>query len=98
MGCVLMSVLFGLPRLALVVIWASRDGYLSAAFGSWLLPLMGFFFLPYTTLGFAIGINSLGAAGEMPPLGWLFTLLGLAADLGLTGRGAVQARRRRSAD
>ena len=92
MGCVLLSVLLGLPRLALAVIWATRDGYLSAAFGSWLWPLLGFLFFPYTTLGFAVGMNSLGAAGELPPLGWLFVLLGLAADLGLTGCSAREAR------
>jgi hypothetical protein len=96
MGCLLLSVLFGMPRLALIWLWIARDGYLSGAFGSALWPIIGFFFLPYTTLAFAFSSSSLGAAGEVNALGWVLIFLGLAADLGISGRGAARARRVRS--
>ena len=40
------------PRLALIVIWIFTD-LLSRAFSSWIIPLLGFFFLPWTTLTYA---------------------------------------------
>ena len=51
MGCIL--VLFALisPRLALVGTWLFTD-LLSRAFDSWLVPLAGFFLLPWTTLAY----------------------------------------------
>jgi hypothetical protein len=53
MGCCLVS-LFALisPRLALFLIWIFGD-VLSRAFSSWVIPLLGFFFLPWTTLAYA---------------------------------------------
>ena len=51
MACLL--VLFALisPRLALVGTWLFTD-LLSRTFDSWLVPLAGFFFLPWTTLAY----------------------------------------------
>ena len=52
MGC--LAALFALisPRLALVFVWIFSD-WLGDAFDSWLLPLLGFFLLPWTTLAYA---------------------------------------------
>lgn len=95
MGCVLVLALIGLPRLALLWLWIARHGYVSQAFeGIAVWPILGFLLLPTTTLAYAYGINSLGAPGEMTPLGWLLTGIGLVFDLGLNGSGARQARRR----
>jgi len=87
-GCI--AVLF--PRLALFLVWFFGDHYFTRAFHSWLLPVLGFFFLPLTTLAFAFGMNSLGTPGDMPPLGWLLVIIGLAGDLGLWSGGARGAR------
>ncbi len=96
MGCLLILAVFGLPRIGLIVLWFTQPGYVSQALGSALLPILGFLFLPTTTLAFAYGMNGLGGAGgEMPPLGWLLTILGLVVDLGLTGGGAVSRRPKR---
>ena len=92
MGCALLLLLLGAPRLALFFVWILRDGYLSAAYETSLWPILGFFFLPVTTLAFAYGMNSLGAPGEMTSLGWLLTGVGLLIDLGFTGGGARSAR------
>ncbi len=52
MGCLV--VLFALisPRLALFFVWLFSD-WLSLAFDSWVVPLLGFFLLPWTTLAYA---------------------------------------------
>jgi hypothetical protein len=75
------------PRLALFLVWLFGGNYLSRAYEQWIWPVLGFFFLPLTTLAFAFGLNSLGRAGEMTPLGWLLVALAAAVDLGLLGGG-----------
>ena len=77
-------VVFGLltPRFIMVVLWLVGD-YLSRAFdGSWLLPLLGFFLLPTTTLTYAIAENSMdGVRG----LRLVLVILGALVDLGVVG-------------
>lgn len=70
------------PRFIMVVLWLVGD-YLSRAFdGSWLLPLLGFFLLPTTTLTYAIAENSMdGVRG----LGLVLVILGALVDLGVVG-------------
>ncbi len=95
MPCLVGCIAIAFPRLALFLVWFFSGGYLSRAFGGWLWPLLGFFFLPLTTLAFAFGMNSLGAPGQMPPLGWLLVLIALLMDIGLLGGGGQSARRYR---
>ena len=51
-GCFLALMAWISPRLALFFVWLFSD-VLSDAFDSWLLPLLGFFLLPWTTLAYA---------------------------------------------
>ena len=88
-GC--LALLF--PRVALVLVWLFGGIYLARAFDSLLLPLLGFFFLPLTTLTFAFGINSLSTPGQMSPVGWLLTGLAVLVDIGLIGGGGRSAQR-----
>ncbi len=84
------------PRFVLVLVWLFGGGYLGRAFESRMWPVLGFFFLPLTTLAFVYSMNSLGAPGDVPPLGWvLITLAGLS-DLGLIGNGERGRRHRRN--
>jgi hypothetical protein len=92
MPCFVGCIAIAFPRLACFLVWFFGDDYFSRAFGGWLVPLLGFFFLPLTTLAFAFGMNTLGAPGEMEPLGWLLVLVGLAGDLGLLSGGAQGAK------
>ena len=80
------------PRLALFLVWLFGGNYLARAYDSWLLPLLGFFFLPATTLAFAFGVNSLSSPGHMSPLGWLLTGVGVLLDIGLLGGGGKSAK------
>jgi hypothetical protein len=93
--CFLGCLALAFPRLALALVWLFGGNYLSRAYGSWLWPLLGFFFLPLTTLAFAFAYNALGNASGVSPFGWLLTGLALLADLGLLGGGHKQWRRYR---
>jgi len=80
------------PRVALFLVWFFGNAYFTRAYSSWLLPLLGFFFLPLTTLVFAFAMNSLGTPGQVGPVGWLLVLLALGGDLGLYKGGADGAK------
>jgi len=84
MGCASFSALLGMPRVAFMLVWFFQPEYIQRALdGVTLLVLLGFVFLPLTTLGFAYGMNSLGPPGEMTPLGWALTGISFAIDIGL---------------
>ena len=84
MCCVLALLAFLGPRLVLVLLWLFTN-YLSRAFDSLLVPLLGFLFLPWTTIAWAIAQNELGGLNG---LGLLVVILGLLADVGVLGGGA----------
>jgi hypothetical protein len=66
------------PRLALVAVWLFSN-ILSRAFDSWLLPLIGFFVLPWTTLAYAImwDLGTLRVSG----FEWFIVILAFVADI-----------------
>jgi hypothetical protein len=82
------------PRLIMVLMWLFSN-YLSHAYGTWVWPLLGFFFLPTTTIAFAIAQNEFGGFR-----GWgaVITVLGVLFDLGVLGgaRGRGILRRDRA--
>ena len=53
MGCFVALLALLSPRLALFAVWIFSD-WLSRAFDSWIVPLLGFFLLPWTTLAYAV--------------------------------------------
>jgi hypothetical protein len=67
------------PRLALIAVWLFSD-ILSRSMDSWLLPLIGFFLLPWTTLAYAI----MWDVGTRDVTGFEWFVVGLAflADIG----------------
>lgn len=67
------------PRLALFFIFLFSD-LLGDAYDSWVLPLLGFFLLPWTTLAYAV----MWAAGTNEVYGfeWFIVALAFVADLG----------------
>jgi hypothetical protein len=86
--CVLILLAFFTPRIVLFILWLFTN-YLSRAYDGFVLPLLGFFFLPATTLAYAIAQNELGGLNG---LGIVVVLIGLAVDIGLLGGGARQRR------
>lgn len=87
-----MIALFALfsPRLALFGLWIFGN-LLDRAFDSWLVPLLGFFFLPWTTLAYAV----MWAAGTNDVNGfeWFIVVLGFFFDLGSHSQSGRLGRR-----
>lgn len=88
MCCVLILLAFFTPRIVLFILWLFTN-YLSRAYDGFMLPFLGFLFLPATTLAYAIARNELGGVNG---LGIVVVLIGLAVDVGLLGGGARQRR------
>jgi hypothetical protein len=89
MPCLLLLIIVLFPRIAMVLMWFSST-YLQRAFhGALLLPVLGFIFLPLTTIVYAWEINS-----RMPTAGinLLWLLLAVIIDLGGLGGGAHRSR------
>lgn len=84
MCCLLVLLALVGPRLVLVLLWLLTD-YLSRAFDTFVWPLLGFLFLPWTTIASAFAQNELG--GLSGP-GIIVLLLGLLVDVGAIGGGA----------
>jgi hypothetical protein len=86
--CVLILLAFFTPRIVLFILWVFTT-YLSRAYDGFVLPFLGFLFLPATTLAYAIAQNELGGLNG---LGLIVVLIGLAVDIGLLGGGASRRR------
>ncbi len=88
MCCLLVLLAFFTPRIVLFLLWLFSS-YLTRAFDTWLWPTLGFFFLPATTIGYAIAQNEFGGLNG---LGIVALLIGIAVDIGLLGGGARQRK------
>ena len=87
LGCLALST----PRLVLVLVWLLSE-YLQAVYRTWLWPLLGFVFLPLTTLAYAFAMHFGG--GEWTPIGLGAVVTAVLVDLGLFRTGT----RRRGKD
>ena len=80
MGCCLViGVLAASPRIILFGMWLFTD-YLSRAYESFLVPFVGFLFLPVTTIAYSIAANEFGGFR-----GWgaVITAAGVVLDIGI---------------
>src|SRR5437764_471347 len=91
-GCLLALLALISPRLVLFLLWIFSS-VLSRAFDSWIVPLLGFFFLPWTTLAYA-ALSDWGPGHHVAGFEWFFVALALFIDLGAYGGGG-RARSRR---
>jgi len=88
MPCLFLIVVLLFPRVALAILFFFTH-YLDRAFHSILLLILGFIFLPFTTLVFAWMVNShLPIAG----VNLLWLLLAVLADMGTVGHGYSRRR------
>jgi hypothetical protein len=84
-GCLLVLLALLTPRFILVVLWLFGD-YLAVAFSSGWIALLGFLFLPTTTIAYAVARNEFTTGGGgLEAAGILTIVLGVALDLGLLG-------------
>ena len=91
MPCFLGCLALATPRLVIVAVWLFSD-YLGRAYHGWLWPVLGFLFMPLTTLAYAWAINS---AGSVEGFRLVVVVLAVLIDLGMIGGGSREARRRR---
>ena len=90
MPCLIGCLALFMPRLAIVLVAIFSD-YLRTAYDSILWPILGFFFLPLTTLAYAWAWHYGG--GHVAGVGLVVVVLAVLIDLGLLGTGEASRRR-----
>jgi hypothetical protein len=91
MPCLLILVAYFFPRVVIALLALLTD-YMSTAYHTLLWPLLGFFFLPYTTLGYAFVMhqnNGTVSGGYL-----VLVIFCVLLDLGVLGSGERERRRR----
>jgi len=81
------------PRVVLVVLWIFSD-YVGTAHTSMLWPVLGFFFLPVTTLAHAWAWHH-QPSGSVQGVGLVVVVIAILIDLGIIG-GASRKRQQES--
>ena len=87
MPCILLLLVLAFPRVVLILM-ALFSNYLGRAYHGLLIPLLGFFFLPLTTIVYAWEVNS-----HMPMTGVNVLLIVIAVIIDLGGLGGGWRRR-----
>jgi uncharacterized oligopeptide transporter (OPT) family protein len=91
MPCLLLLLTLAFPRVAIVLLYLFSD-FLSRAYHSLVIVIIGFLFLPVTTIVYAWVVNS---HHPVEGLYLIAVIVSVLIDLGLIGHGA---RSRRSRD
>jgi hypothetical protein len=78
MGCLFVLGAAFAPRLVILFAWIARPVYFDSVFDTWVFPLLGLIFMPFTTLMWLFV--------DAPPIGvhgfdWLWILLAVMLDL-----------------
>ena len=76
------------PRVALAFWWIFGNK-VDVAFSSWIWPLLGLIFLPWTTLFYVIAWSAIGGVNGA---WWLFVAAGLVLDLGTYSARSAKTR------
>lgn len=83
MGCLFVLLGAFAPRLAVLIVWLARPAMVSAAFDTWIVPLLGLIFLPFTTLIFLILYTpGVGLSG----FDWVWLLAAVVVDVTNLGK------------
>lgn len=64
------------PRAAILIWWIWQPSRWDLAFSTWVWPILGFIFAPWTTMSYV-----LVAPGGVHSLDWIWIVLGVVADL-----------------
>jgi hypothetical protein len=83
MPCLIALLALISPRLALFFVWIFSN-LLGRAFDSWIVPVLGFFLLPWTTLAYAVMWDS---GSRVHGFEWFLVGLAFLFDLGSYDRG-----------
>ena len=80
MPCLIALVALIGPRVALVFTWLFSN-MISRAIDGWIVAVLGFLFLPWTTLAYVVFFD-VGAGREVAGLEWFLVGLAFAVDIG----------------
>jgi hypothetical protein len=90
MPCILLLVVLAFPRVVLVLMFLLSN-YLTRAYHGLLVPLLGFIFLPLTTLAYAWEVNNHMA---LQGVNLLLLIIAVVVDLGGLSGGEWHRRSR----
>jgi hypothetical protein len=89
-GC-LTAVVSSFSRIILLCAWIARPAMMDAAFSSFIIPCLGFLFLPFTTLMYVFLIQGVGG---IQGLDWLWLIIAVLLDIAsVAGAGAANRDR-----
>jgi hypothetical protein len=88
MGCLVLIVFLAFPRVALLLLFFFSN-YIERAYHNLLIPLIGFIFLPLTTLAYAWMTNT---HQPIAGLNLILLIVAVVIDLGTIGGGANHRR------
>jgi len=91
MQCLLALIAAFFPRIVIALL-ALFSNYMSSAYETLLWPLLGFVFMPFTTLAYALAINS--NDGSVSGLYLVIVIVAALLDLGAIGGGSNSYRRK----
>jgi hypothetical protein len=90
MPCLVVILVLAFPRIVLALLFLMSN-YLERAYHGLLIPIIGFFFLPLTTLAYAWMINT---HQELAGINLIILLVAVIIDLGGLSGGEYHRRRR----
>ena len=89
MGCLVGCVAVVFPRLVLFLIFLTSS-YIGRAYETNIWPILGFVFMPYTTIAYAWAVNS---NGTVTGIYLVVVVIAVLMDLGSNGKGAHDGAR-----
>jgi len=89
-GC-LTAFVSGFSRIMLLMVWIARPVMMNATFSSFILPCLGFMFLPFTTLMYVFLMQGVG---QLQGLDWLWLFLAALLDIASIGAAGATNRNR----
>jgi hypothetical protein len=82
MPCLIGCLALFMPRLAIILVWLFSN-YLGTAYQTVVWPVLGFFFMPLTTLAYAWAWHH--GNGSVEGFGLVVVVIAVLLDLGLLG-------------
>ena len=89
-GC-LTAFVASFSRIILLCAWIARPAMMNAAFSTFIIPCLGFLFVPFTTLMYVFLIQGVG---RIEGLDWLWLVLAFILDIASIGAAGAANRNR----
>ena len=89
-GC-LTAFVASFSRIVLLMVWFARPVMMNAAFSTFIIPCLGFLFVPFTTLMYVFLIQGVG---RIQGLDWLWLILAFILDIASIGAAGAANRNR----